>query len=99
MKRYFVISFKPFSQKLDIKKFDDYDKAKAYADDQKYKNRMDVVLTEENTDENGKTTYFAKKYGFFKAYDIWNKILSFLAIMLVIFLSYLYYKFYKSKNV
>jgi hypothetical protein len=91
MTKYFVVCFKPFDKGVSIKEAKDLEDAIAIAHKKRRSGGSDVVIVKKG--EDGK--YSLERYGYYKVYDWLNKILLFFVIMLILFISYLYFKYLK----
>lgn len=96
MDEYIVVYFSPFNRNANFKKFEDKQKAKEFC--QGIKKNKDCVIVKKEVKLNRRTnknedSYIIEKYGYYRVYDFLYKILFIGFFMLIIFISYLYFKF------
>ena len=91
--KYYVITIKPFTNKSSIIEANDYEEAKEIATNQYLKKKNDVLIVKKN--ENG---YEIQNFGYFKTYKFLNNLFLILSFMLLLLISYLYYKFLNLKK-
>lgn len=91
MTQYFVVCFKPFDEGVTIFEANSKEEALAIAEKKRGVGGSDVVIAKKE----GNNKYKVEKYGYHKIYDLMNKILLFFVLMLILFISYLYFKYLK----
>ena len=91
MIEYIVVYWKPSEKVFNYKHFEEFDNSVSFATEKK-KERFDVIIVK-NID--GK--YHLMDYGYSTIYNLQNRILNFLSIMIVAIISYLYFKFLNKK--
>jgi hypothetical protein len=90
MREYYVVSIRPFSQKVKIIKAESYEKAISISKEETQKKKQDCLIVSKGDENND---YIVEKHGYYKVYDFLNKLLLFFAFMLILFISYLYFRF------
>jgi hypothetical protein len=91
MIKYYVVVVKPFSNKCFVFEADSYEVAINISKNRKDKYKEDVIIAKKNEDDDN---FIIEKYGYYKVYNFFNKIILAIAIMLLFFISYLYYKYF-----
>lgn len=92
MTEYVVVYWMPSEKVFSYKIFEDKAQSFEFATQRKTENRNDVIVVK---NVNGK--YHLMNFGYSTIYVWQNRILNFLAIMLVAIISYLYFKFVHKK--
>lgn len=90
MTNYVVVFWSPSDNVFSYSGFDDYGSAIRYAQEQKQLQRKDVIVLKKVG-----TRYQLLKFGYSRVYSIQNKVLNFIAVMIVAIICYLYYKYLK----
>jgi hypothetical protein len=90
MGKYYVVVVKPFSNKCFVLEADSHDEAIIIAKNRKDKYKEDVIIARKNDEDDN---FIIEKYGYYKVYNFFNKIILVIAIMLIFLISYLYYKY------